>query len=262
MVILVPNVDVAEASEGPGCRICKQIGTEYHKPESIIVQATNVTSGSYLHLTAPATPEQEAALEDERLLAGLQMGDGQAYERLIQRFQTPVYNLAWRLLNNPSDASDVVQEVFLKVFRSVGTFRGESALRTWIYRIAINESHNRRRWHFRHRRGETDIEETFDDEGREKCLMDSGQTPFDFTMNREAQLLLEEGLSAINPVFGAALVLREMEDLSYDEIAQVLDVSIGTVKSRILRGREALGRYLANRLEVAPRMQLVPRTVK
>jgi RNA polymerase sigma-70 factor (ECF subfamily) len=222
-----------------------------------------VISGSYLHLTAPVTPEHEAALEDERLLAGLQMGDDQAYERLIQRFQSPVYNLAWRLLNNPSDASDVVQEVFLKVFRSVGTFRGDSALRTWIYRIAVNEAHNRRRWHFRHRRGETGIEETFEDaDGRERPLLDSGQTPFDFTMNREAQLLLEEGLSAINPVFGAALLLREVEDLSYDEIAQVLDVSIGTVKSRILRGREALGRYLANRLELAPRLHLVPRTVK
>ncbi len=227
------------------------------------MQADNVTSGSYLHLTVPVTPEQEAALEDERLLAGLQMGDDRAYERLIQRFQNPVYNLAWRLLNDPTEASDVVQEVFLKVFRSVGTFRGESSLRTWIYRIAVNESHNRRRWHFRHRRGETAIEETFDDsEGRERPLLDNGQTPYDFTMNREAQLLLEEGLSAINPVFSAALVLREVDDLSYDEIAQVLDVSIGTVKSRILRGREALGRYLANRLEAAPRLQLVPRTVK
>jgi len=223
-----------------------------------------LTSSSYLHLSGPPTPEQEAALEDHLLLNGLQAGDEAAYERLIQRFQGPVYNLAWRLLNNPSDASDVVQEVFLKIFRSVGSFRGESSLRTWIYRIAVNESHNRRRWHFRHRRGETGIEETYEDsDGRERPLLDNGETPFDFTMNREAQLLLEEGLSAINPVFGAALVLREVEDLSYDEIAQVLDVSIGTVKSRILRGREALGRYLANRLEQAsPRLELVARTAK
>jgi RNA polymerase sigma-70 factor (ECF subfamily) len=227
------------------------------------VQARNVPSSSYLNLSGPTTPEQEAALEDHRLLTGLQAGDETAYEQLIQRFQTPVYNLAWRLLNNPSDASDVVQEVFLKVFRSVGTFRGESSLRTWIYRIAVNESHNRRRWHFRHRRGETGIDEVFDEnEGRERPLLDNGETPFDFTMNREAQDLLEEGLSAINPVFGAALVLREVEDLSYEEIAQVLDVSIGTVKSRILRGRDALGRYLANRLDPAPNMQLVPRTAK
>jgi RNA polymerase sigma-70 factor (ECF subfamily) len=153
--------------------------------------------------------------------------------------------------------------VFLKIFRNVGNFRGDSTLRTWVYRIAVNESHNRRRWLFRHRRGETGIEETFEDsDTRERPLMDEGETPFDFTMNREAQILLEEALEAINPVFRAALVLREMEELSYEEIAAVLEVSIGTVKSRILRGREALRRYLANRLDCAPAMQLVPRIVK
>ncbi len=172
-----------------------------------------------LNLTSSLTPEQEAALEDYRLISGLQAGEEEAYERLIDRFQAAVYNLAWRLLSDPADASDVVQEVFLKIFRNVASFRGESTLRTWVYRIAVNESHNRRRWLFRHRRGETGIEETFEDsEGREKPLMDSGETPFDFTMNREAQILLEEGLAAINPVFRAALVLREIEDMSYDEI--------------------------------------------
>ena len=217
----------------------------------------------YLNLNANLTPEQEAALEDERLISGLQLGDENAYERLIQRFQTPVYNLAWRLVNDPADASDVVQEVFLKVFRNIGHFRRDSSLRTWVYRIAVNESHNRRRWLFRHRRGETGIEENFDDsEGRERPLMDMGETPFDFTMNREAQILLEEGLAAINPVFRAALVLREVEDMSYEEIAEILEVSLGTVKSRIMRGREALRRYLADRLETAPALQLVPRTVK
>ena len=217
----------------------------------------------YLNLNANLTPEQEAALEDERLISGLQLGDEKSYERLIQRFQTPVYNLAWRLVNDPADASDVVQEVFLKVFRNIGQFRRDSSLRTWVYRIAVNESHNRRRWLFRHRRGETGIEENFDDsEGRERPLMDMGETPFDFTMNREAQLLLEEGLAAINPVFRAALVLREVEDMSYEEIAEILEVSLGTVKSRIMRGREALRRYLADRLETAPALQLVPRTVK
>jgi RNA polymerase sigma-70 factor (ECF subfamily) len=222
-----------------------------------------VNGAFYLNLNANLTPEQEAALEDERLISGLQLGDEKSYERLIQRFQTPVYNLAWRLVNDPADASDVVQEVFLKVFRNIGHFRRDSSLRTWVYRIAVNESHNRRRWLFRHRRGETGIEENFDDsEGRERPLMDMGETPFDFTMNREAQLLLEEGLAAINPVFRAALVLREVEDMSYEEIAEILEVSLGTVKSRIMRGREALRRYLADRLETAPALQLVPRTVK
>ncbi len=217
----------------------------------------------YLNLNSSLTSEEEAALEDQRLLSALQAGDESAYEQLIQRFQTPVYNLAYRLLNDQSDASDVLQEVFLKVFRNVGQFRGDSSLRTWLYRITVNESHNRRRWLFRHRRGETGMEEAFEDsEVREKPLMDGGESPFDFTMNREAQVLLEEGLAAINPVFRAVLVLREVEEMSYEEIAGILEVSIGTVKSRIVRGREALRRYVATRLDSAPSMHLVPGTAK
>lgn len=222
-----------------------------------------MTGTLYLNLNSTLTSEQEAALEDQRLLSALQAGDELAYEQLIQRFQTPVYNLAYRLLNDQADASDVLQEVFLKVFRNVGNFRGDSSLRTWLYRIAVNESHNRRRWLFRHRRGETGIEDAFDDSDvRDKPLKDTGETPFDFTMNREAQILLEEGLAAINPVFRAVLVLREIEEMSYEEIAGILEVSIGTVKSRIVRGREALRKYIASRLNPAPSMQLVPGTAK
>ena len=217
----------------------------------------------YLNLNSNLSAEQEALLEDHRLVSGLQAGDEAAYEQLIERFQSPVYNLAYRLLNDQADASDVVQEVFLKIFRNVGQFRGDSSLRTWVYRIAVNESHNRRRWLFRHRRGETGIEETFEDsDGREKPLMDAGETPFDFTMNREAQLLLEAALAEINPVFRTALVLREVEDMSYEDIAEILEVSIGTVKSRIVRGREALRRNLATRLEPSTSVQLVPRTAR
>ncbi len=217
----------------------------------------------YLNLNSSLTAEQEAALEDHRLVSALQAGEERAYEQLIERFQNPVYNLAYRLLNDQADASDVAQEVFLKIFRNVGNFRGHSSLRTWVYRIAVNESHNRRRWLFRHRRGETGIEDTFEDsESREKPLVDSGETPFDFTVNREALGLLEEALATINPVFRAALVLREIEEMSYEEIADILEVSIGTVKSRIVRGREALRRNLATRLDPAPSLQLVPRIAK
>ena len=223
----------------------------------------NVSGSLYLNLNATLTSEQEATLEDQRLLSALQSGDELAYEQLIERFQTSVYNLAYRLLNDQADASDVLQEVFLKVFRNVNNFRGDCTLRTWLYRIAVNESHNRRRWLFRHRRGETTLEETFEDnETRERPLMDNGESPFDFTLNREAQILLEEGLAAINPVYRSVLVLREIEDMSYDEISTILEVSIGTVKSRIGRGREALRKYLATRLDPAPSMQLVPRTAK
>lgn len=222
-----------------------------------------MTGNSWLNLNSSLTAEQEAALEDHRLLSGLQAGDERAYEQLIERFQAPIYNLAFRLLNDQADASDVLQEVFLKVFRNIGHFRGDCSLRTWLYRIAVNEAHNRRRWLFRHRRGETGIDVADDDSNTwEKPLFDTSETPFDFTMNREAQLLLEEGLAAINPVFRAALILREIEDMSYEEISAILEISIGTVKSRIVRGREALRHYLSQRLEPAPAMQLVPRIAK
>jgi RNA polymerase sigma-70 factor (ECF subfamily) len=127
----------------------------------------------------------------------------------------------------------------------------------------VNEAYNRRRWLFRHRRGETALEEIFDEyENRERPLVDSTESPFDFAMNREAQALLEEGLAAVNPIFRTALVLREVDDLSYEEIAEVLEVSIGTVKSRILRGREALRGYLSGRLNSRSAVQLVPGAVK
>src|SRR5580704_8255346 len=221
-------------------------------------------AGSYsLNLNASLSSEQQATLEDQALISALQRAEAGAYETLIQRFQSPVYNLAWRLLDNPADAGDVVQEVFLKVFRNVNSFRGDSSLRTWIYRIAVNESHNKRRWLFRHRKGETAIDDAFPSEdNREAPLVDTGETPFDFTVNREAQLLLEEGLAAISPAFREALVLREMEELSYDEIAHVLDISMGTVKSRIVRGREALRCYLANRIHPAGSLEMVSGPVK
>lgn len=210
-----------------------------------------------LNLNANLTSEQQATLEDMALVSALQRAETGAYETLISRFQTPVYNLAWRLLDNPADAGDVVQEVFLKVFRNVDSFRGDSSLRTWIYRIAVNESHNKRRWLFRHRKGETGIDDAFPSEdNREAPLIDAGETPFDFTMNREAQLLFEEGLASISPAFREALVLREIEEMSYEDIARVLDISMGTVKSRIVRGREALRCYLANRLHPAGSLEM------
>src|SRR5579862_6854650 len=148
-------------------------------------------AGSYsLNLNASLTTEQQATLEDQALISALQRAEPDAYETLLHRFQAPVYNLAWRLLDDPADAGDVVQEVFLKVFRNVDSFRGDSSLRTWIYRIAVNESHNRRRWLFRHRKGEKALEDIYSSEdNREPPLVDSGETPFDFTVNREAQLL-------------------------------------------------------------------------
>ncbi len=179
------------------------------------------------------------------------------------RFQQPVYNLALRLLNDPSDASDVVQEVFLKVFRNVGQFRGQSSLKTWIFRIAINEAHNQRRWFFRHRHREVGIEDEQEDaRNRTDTLADATQSPFDYVLDRENLAMIEGALARINPTFRAAVVLRDITDLSYEEIADILQVSLGTVKSRILRGREAMRQELGKKLLSQPVMRWLPKTVE
>ncbi len=207
--------------------------------------------------------EHAVSLEDLRLVEGLRAGEERAYERLIERFQQPVYNLAARLLDDSRDAGDVTQEVFLKVFRSVGQFRGQSSLRTWVYRISVNEVHNRRRWIFRHRRHEVGLDEESNEAGvRERPIADPSRSPFDRAFDRERHMLIEEALSTINPSFRAAVVLRDMEDLSYDEIADVLQISIGTVKSRIMRGREALREELLGRLNPGPALNWVPGPAK
>ena len=195
--------------------------------------------------------------EDCLLLEGLRTGEESAYETLIQRFELPIFNIVSRLLDDPADAADVVQEVFLKVFRNVVSFRGESSIKTWIYRIAVNEARNQRRWFSRHRRQEVNLEAEEQNDlyqgqrGYQNWLPDPGRSPFELTLDRETQALIEAALAEVNPKFRAALVLREMEGLSYEEIGDILEISLGTVKSRILRGREALKKQLAGRLEPA-----------
>lgn len=193
-----------------------------------------------------------AAGEDDLLIEGLRSGSEAAYETLISRFQQPVYALLYRLLNNPSDCCDVVQEVFLKVFRNIGSFRGQSSLKTWIYRIAVNEAYNHRRWFVRHKKQEVGLEAEQDSRSCHGVLPDTGSSPFEVVLDHEYHQLVEEALQRLNPIFRSAVVLRDVEDLSYEEIAEVLQISLGTVKSRILRGRECLRKALACRLEPEP----------
>ncbi len=215
---------------------------------------------SVLDFNSEKAAETVADSDDMALVCALREGAEEAYETLLLRFQQPVYNLALRLLNDPSDASDVVQEVFLKVFRNVGHFRGQSSLKTWIFRIAINEAHNQRRWFFRHRHREVGMEDEQDDSRcQADVLADSGQSPFDYVFDQEKQVMIEDALARINPTFRAAVVLRDITDLSYEEIAEILQVSLGTVKSRILRGREALRQELQERLRLQPALRLVPK---
>jgi RNA polymerase sigma-70 factor (ECF subfamily) len=197
------------------------------------------------------------------LVRSLQECSEWAYEELLARFQQPVYALALRLLSDPSEAADVVQEVFLKVFRNIGSFRGQSSLKTWVYRITVNEAHNTRRWFFRHRRHEADME-TGAEETRDwkETIPDRSRSPFDVAVDREQHVMIEAALQRINPIFREAVVLRDIADMRYEEIAEVLGVTLGTVKSRILRGREALRAELAGNLQSGRVLRLVPKTAE
>lgn len=204
----------------------------------------------------PESAGESPAGEDARLARALRRGSEEAYEILVSRFQQPVYNLVYRLMGNSSDAYDVVQEVFLKVFRNIGRFRSQSSLKTWIYRIAVNEAHNYRRWFFRHRRQETVLDG--EKEGGRNfgdTVPDRGRSPYDCALDGEKRVMIEDALARINPMFRAAVVLRDIEDLSYEEIADVLEISLGTVKSRITRGRDAMRRQLEGRLESEPALE-------
>jgi RNA polymerase sigma-70 factor, ECF subfamily len=201
--------------------------------------------------------------DDRLLIECLRSGSERAYEELLARFQQPVYALAVRLVNNQAEACDVVQEVFLKVFRNIEHFRGESSLKTWIYRITVNEAHNARRWFSRHRSREVDLDfENQESRSWRETIADGGRSPFEVARDREQAGIIGNALEQINPVFREAVVLRDITDLSYEEIAIVLGVSLGTVKSRILRGREALRKQLAEGLQTKHGLRLVPSTAE
>jgi RNA polymerase sigma-70 factor (ECF subfamily) len=195
---------------------------------------------------------EDLAFQDRALLEGLRMGCEEAYETLILRYEQPVFNIVCRVLDDPEDAADITQEVFLKVFRKIDAFRGDSSLKTWIYRIAVNEAHNQRRWFGRHRRQEVTLEPASGEIGVGETVADRGPNPYETARDRETHALIETALKQVSSHYRVALVLREMEGLSYEEIAGILEVSLGTVKSRILRGREALRKLLAEQFQPSP----------
>ncbi len=183
---------------------------------------------------------------ERRFLERLRAGEWEAFEQLIAWFQADVYGLLYRLLGDREEARDATQETFLKVYRHIGRFRGECELKTWIYRIAINQAANRHRWWRRNGDRLISMEvlkENAEVSGGER-LVDPRADPEQQAIAREEERLLMEALGRVKPVFRTALLLRDVEGLSYEEIAATLQVSVGTVKSRIARGREGLRREL------------------
>ncbi len=189
--------------------------------------------------------------EETALVAQLKAGSEEAFAWLVATYHQPVYSLIARTLPVPADAADITQEVFVKIYRGISGFHGDAALRTWIYRIALHEAANQRRWWSRHRRQEVTIEtETGDSsEGQSICikdtLIDGHESPFDTAAQSEIRLRVEAELREVPEPFRTVVVLRDLEGFAYEEIAEILNVNLGTIKSRLMRGRAHLKARLA-----------------
>jgi RNA polymerase sigma-70 factor (ECF subfamily) len=190
------------------------------------------------------------ASHEAALVAELKAGSEDAYAYLLAVYQNPVFNLISHIVDRTPDAPDVLQDVFVKVFKGIQHFHGESSLKTWIYRIAVHEASNHRRsWLRRHWREVLSL----DDGG---VISEAGwadpalqpETPLEVLEQAERQELVERALLSLVQPYRTVVVLREIEGFAYEEIAQIMGISEGTVKSRLMRGRELLKRKLQGRL--------------
>jgi RNA polymerase sigma-70 factor (ECF subfamily) len=196
--------------------------------------------------------------EETALIAELQAGSEEAFSWLIARYRQPVYSLLARAVQDRESAADLTQEVFVKIFRNVSGFHGESSLRTWIYRIALREASNQRRWWMRHKQAEIPLEQEImvRDSGDpvllKETLVDPSESPYEITAREQNRARVEAALSQVPEPFRTTLILRDIEGFVYEEVAEIQGVNLGTVKSRLVRGRAALKAILTASPKVAP----------
>ena len=190
---------------------------------------------------------------DEQFLERLKAGDGWAFQRLVTERSGDIYALLFRLTEDAEEARDLTQETFLQAFRYIAHFRGDADLRTWLYRIAVNQARNRWRWWKRRRRDRTvsldaPVSEDFDAPFSASLQGDPGLDPERQALARERELALHAALKSLSRPYREVIVLRDIEGLSYEEVAAALDLNVGTVKSRLSRGRNELRRRLEGSL--------------
>ncbi|HZT03544.1 MAG TPA: RNA polymerase sigma factor RpoE [Steroidobacteraceae bacterium] len=187
-----------------------------------------------------------ADASDLSLVRRVQRGDKGAFDVLVLKYQHKLVKLVMRYVRNPAEAEDIAQEAFIKAYRALPQFRGESAFYTWLYRIAINTAKNavvsrdRSPIEYNVDRGSTDNEESYDMQGR----MKDSETPEGLVLTDEIRSTVNAAIDALPEDLRTAIVLRELEGLSYEEIAAAMACPVGTVRSRIFRAREAIDRRL------------------
>jgi len=204
-------------------------------------------------VAAIATPEEVRVSGEAQFIERLKAGEAAAFDRLVQERSGDIYALLFRLTEDAEEARDLTQETFLQAFRNIAHFRGDSGVRTWLYRIAINQARNRWRWWRRRCRNETVSLDAGGGNGQASILgmqlRDRGaDDPEQFALARERERALLSALGSLARPFRIVVLLRDVEGLSYEEVAAALEISVGTVKSRLSRGRMELRRRLEGSL--------------
>ncbi len=181
---------------------------------------------------------------DWQLVSRVQRGDKKAYELLVAKYQRRIGRLLSRIIRDPSDIEDVAQEAFIKAYRALPSFRGESAFYTWLYRIAINTAKN----HFaaQGRRAPTRSSSELDDaeNSEDGGVLRDVATPDAVLLSKQVGEAVNRAIERLPEDLRTAIVLREIEGMSYDEIASAMNCPVGTVRSRIFRAREAIATEL------------------
>ena len=183
------------------------------------------------------------ASADTDFIEKLKAGDAVAFDNLVRRYAGDVYALLYRLTENAEDAGDLTQETFLSALKAIKGFRGDAELKTWLFRIALNQSRNRFRWWKRRSRDKTySLDATIGSSELQiqDTLASDSPDPEETALRREREVALRSALSELPEIFRVVVIMCDIEGLSYDEIAQALELNLGTVKSRIARGRHVL----------------------
>lgn len=180
---------------------------------------------------------------DQELVRRVQAGDQTAFNLLVLKYQHRVLKLVGRFVNDAAEAEDVAQEAFLKAYRALASFRGDSAFYTWLYRIAINTAKNALVSQ-RRRPVDFDLDLQDPDQYDRQAKLKEADTPEGVLLTDEIRTVVEEAMEQLPEDLRTAIVLRELEGLSYEEIAEAMDCPVGTVRSRIFRAREAIDKKL------------------
>jgi RNA polymerase sigma-70 factor, ECF subfamily len=189
--------------------------------------------------------------QEALFVSRLQANEDAAYDELVRVYHGPVYQTAYRMLGDASEAADVSQDIFVKVFRNIQRFRGDSTLKTWIYRIAFSEILNRLRWWRRRFRAFTvSLDDTGNGDANPIQLPSAGPSPLQVLESRERESAIQQALTKLSREHRSIVVLRDIEGFSYTEIAEILEISPGTVKSRLARARADMKKSLARFLSI------------